>query len=194
LSLKITSAIILIVFLFSCNKKESKKTLNETQTEQRIVAIKDKINDSIFSEKEFIITKNDSFLNQLRIYKNGVLDTLNSSFFDLKILTNNGTNHSGQIYYRHFYDTLNLEINKKRFVLLYLEQQTEKDSIVKKVFMSEDGNNIYYDYSDFQNGYISGYINDTALIFSDQDTTENSMARHLEQNMNIQLRLKNHKP
>lgn len=189
--------LILLISIISCSdnrKSESAIKIQDDLTEitHEFIQVSKKLNNHSTAEYEYIINnKKDSFLNQTRIYKSGILDTLKSKFYDLKILKNKGLNHSGRIYYRNYLDTLDLEINKNRWVFLFLEQQITKDSIAYKIFVSEDGNNIYYEYSDFENGYISGYIEDTALVPTmEKDSLDSEMTRHIEQSMNIQKRIK----
>ena len=186
-----------LVSLISCNGNIKNESATEIQSDSKeitheFVQVSKKLDNHSTAEYEYIISKEkDSFLNQTRIYKSRILDTLKSRFYDLKIIKSNGLNHSGHIYYRNYLDTLGLEINKNRWVFLYLEQQITQDSIVHKIFVSEDGKNIYYEYSDFENGYISGYIEDTALVPTmEKDSLGEEITRHIEQPMNIQKRIK----
>ena len=149
-----------------------------------------KIDQNTRIDFEYIVTEKDSFINQKRVYKNEKLDTLKSRFYDLKVLKNEGLNHSGHIYYQNYLDTLNLEINENRWVLLYITQQVTNDSIAQKAFVSEDGNNIYYEYSDFENGYISAYIEDAALVSTNKDSLGERLTMHTVQPMNIQRKIK----
>ncbi len=188
--------LIFLVSLISCNANGKSEISTDIQSDLKeitheFVQVSKKLNNHSTAEYEYIINKEkDSFLNQARIYKSGILDTLKSKFYDLKVLKNKGLNHSGHIYYRNHLDTLGLEINKNRWVFLYLEQQITQDSVAHKIFISEDGNNIYYEYSDFENGYISGYIDDTALVPTmEKDSLGEVMIRHIEQPMNIQKRI-----
>jgi len=195
--LKIPKVLFIIVFIIfqSCRQKGKTETTTELQKDSteithEFIEVSKKINDNTVAEYEYVVSKNDSFLNQTKIYKNGILDTLQSRFYDLNIIKNDGLNHSGHIYYRNYLDTLKLEINKDRWVFFYLEQRINKDSTAHKIFCSKDGNNIYYEYSDFENGHISGYIEDTALFPVDEkDSTGQEMTRQIEQPMNIQKRI-----
>ena len=189
-----------LISLISCkeNNTRERKIVSESQNDtteilHKFIEVSKDLNDNYKAEYKYLLNnkRKDSFLNEVRVYKNGILDTLKSRFYDLKVIKHNGVNHSGRVFYRNYLDTLDLEINKQRWVILYLEQQITKDSIAHEIFFSNDGNNIYYEYSDFDNGRISGYIVDTALIpLNKKDSLGEEITRHIEQPMNIQDQIK----
>ncbi len=187
--------IVIIISFISCNGKRKSESLNEILNDSTKIPYEyfsdvKFVNEKTTVQYEYITREKDSFLNQKRVYINNVLDTFNSRFYNLNVKKTNGLHHSGHIYYRNYLDTLGLKINKNRWVIFYLEQQISKDSIAHKVFVSEDGNNIYYEYSDYENGLIRGYIEDVALISTNEkDSLGEELKRHLQQSMNIQLEI-----
>ncbi|MCB0749797.1 MAG: hypothetical protein KDC90_20250, partial [Ignavibacteriae bacterium] len=76
--MKIPKVLFIIVFIIfqSCRQKGKTETTTELQKDSteithEFIEVSKKINDNTVAEYEYVVSKNDSFLNQTKIYKNG---------------------------------------------------------------------------------------------------------------------------
>ena len=193
--MKIIQLLLIILFITACKPKKEEQVEKNNPESNFLKITPDFFRHSIDLDshttlkQEYVILKNDSFLNQKRIYKKGIIDTLNSKFYDLKSNKSDSINYSGNIYYRGFLDSLDLKINTDRWVNLIVVYKTPNDSIVEKTFESIDGNNIFYNISEFKKGSIRAYIEDSAIVPNNEnDSIDIKIKKYiLEEPMQIEI-------
>jgi hypothetical protein len=178
--MKPTKLILALIFLVSCNDgklKENQTTKNAIATEINNKRIK---NDTtklyqkvkiIYGEekknsKEFegyVSKEKDTIWNEWKIYKNGIIDSLKSKFYELKIEGNKGDSvFKGIISFYSPGDSIRqAKIDSRKVSFTYLQE--ENDSLIFKEIQT-DQNIIEFEYKDFDNLSFVGYISDLRFV------------------------------
>ncbi len=149
--------VIILLCTLGCKKTiENKKIVEKTPEINRIWLI-DKQNevDSLESEV-YIFPSGDSILNGYKKFKNGKLDTLNSYFYEFGELKTYGSNKKANLSFYSCYDTLKKFESRKTELTIY---HKNKDSSYSKTYSPIKGyNHFEFDYLDFKDDNISGFI------------------------------------
>jgi hypothetical protein len=153
---------ILIVFQFlSCVKKEN-----------RLIEINEKNNDTIYTRvwinypslekpnksiEYYISSKTDTIFNQTKVYKNGILDTLKSEFYELEIYKTKKPNlYKGKIILHSRFDKLQInDMNKRKLQFLYLEFN---DSLNLKSVTTKSSNQLEFEFINTKNNHLTGVL------------------------------------
>ena len=177
--MKATQIIFLLIFiiLISCKEKEIKvsdvienKTEFDTTKLYRKITITYGNENKITEEYEvYVSKKKDTFWNQWKFYKNGVIDSLKSKFYDLKVEGNkNDSILKGIISFYSPADSIpKSKISSREVTFLYL--QRVNDSLIFKEIKTNK-NVIHFDYMDFENLSFVGYISDLRFFETDSLT------------------------
>jgi len=168
--------ILFILFLISCQKK-AKKTIEkkpENISENIIEIDTSKMyqrinipyyeNDELIGENEaYVSKKKDTFWNTWKFYKNGVIDSSKSKFFDFKITGNKKDSIlKGIVSIYSPADSIpKSQIDSRQITFVYL--QKEKDSLIFKEIIT-DKSTIEFDYKNYENYSFEGHITDLRFI------------------------------
>tara|TARA_R110002012_G_scaffold113174_1_gene259160 strand:- start:1625 stop:2293 length:669 start_codon:yes stop_codon:yes gene_type:complete len=155
---------ILILLITSCKEKKvdfvKKNRLLKDSTYVREKLI---VNWSDFRQEEFeiyISKNNDTIKNQYKTIENGVIDSLNSLFYILKIKKSNKEGYySANISLHSEYERLELnEKNKRTLSFYYLEQKADKlyDSI-SSITTTVD-NSLEFEFENHYDGRLIGLL------------------------------------
>ena len=159
--------LILLIPLISCNKE--KRTVFETSNDksnQDTTKLYRKIKIIYGEEKKnseeyegYVSKEKDTFWNQWKFFKNSVIDSSKSKFYDLKITGNkNDSILKGKISFFSPADSIpKSNVSSRDVTFIYL--QRESDSIIIKEIKT-DKNIIYFDYKNFDEMTFVGYISD----------------------------------
>jgi hypothetical protein len=111
----------------------------------------------------YVSKKKDTIWNQWKVYKNGAIDSSKSKFYELKIVTNKlDSTIKGVINFYSPGDSIKqTKINSREVFFTYL--QRENDSLVHKEIKT-DKNIIEFDYKDFDDMNIVGFISDLRFV------------------------------
>ena len=171
--MKVTQILYLLIFLLSisCKEKDIKETvIIKNETELDTTKLYQKINISYGNKNDiteeyevYISKKKDSFWNQWKFYKKGVIDSSKSKFYNLKVEGNkNDSILKGTISFFSPADSIpDSKISSRDVTFIYL--QKDNDSLILKEIKSNK-NVIYFDYKDFENLSFVGYISDLRFI------------------------------
>lgn len=109
------------------------------------------------SVEYYVSVFGDTIVNQFTLYKDGVIDTLNSEFYDLRIRKTPTPDLYNAILTLHTrFDTLQVNAkNKRRLQLLYLEIT---DSILVSSVISESTNRLEFSYRNTIDDQLIGVI------------------------------------
>ncbi|PKP16390.1 MAG: hypothetical protein CVU07_07090 [Bacteroidetes bacterium HGW-Bacteroidetes-23] len=153
---------ILIVFQFlSCIKKENRLIeINETSNDTIYTRLwinypsVEKPNKSI---EYYISSKTDTIFNQTKVYKNGILDTLKSEFYELEIYKTKKPNlYKGKIILHSRFDKLQInDMNKRKLQFLYLEFN---DSLNLRSVSSKSSNQLEFEFINTKNNHLTGVL------------------------------------
>ncbi|NIK93619.1 hypothetical protein GZ212_15770 [Mangrovimonas sp. CR14] len=162
---------ILFSLLSSCNsKKQNPEVRTVNNPEQDTSKLYQKIKIIYGEEKKnseeyevYVSKKNDTFFNQWKFYKNGIIDSSKSKFYELKIEGNKGDSiFKGKLSIFSPADSIpKSKIHSRDINLSYL--QKENDSFFIKEIQT-DKNIIYFDYKNIENMSFVGYISDLRVI------------------------------
>ena len=120
-----------------------------------------KVDDKNYNETEiYVALGKDTVFNQYKTYKNGILDTIRSHFFELHVSKNlNDTVYLGNL---KLFSSLDYEIKSKllkRELTLHVFQK-KSDSIYTRVFKSKNSNEIKFDYYQYKETIINALLFD----------------------------------
>ena len=163
--------LIILIISISCKDKKLRKTgltenrpkIDTTKLYQKISIVYGE-NNNIYEEYEvYVSKKKDSFWNQSKFYKNGVIDSTKSKFYDLKVEGNeNDSILKGIISFYSPADSIpESKISSRDVTFLYL--QRENDSLFFKEIKTNK-NVIHFDYKDLDSLKFVGYISDLRFI------------------------------
>ena len=154
--------IIFIFLLFSCNKKDQINNQYDRLSDKGLYSkfiLGLNHSDSLLEDYELYITKNrDTFYNQYKVYKNGVLDTLNSIYYSLDISkTDKPNTYKGIITLHSKYENIKLNESIRREVQFgYCVQN--KDSIDIVYLESKTENTFEFEYENYYNHKLQGIL------------------------------------
>lgn len=153
---------ILIVFQFlSCVKKQNRLIeINETSNDTIYTRLwinypsVEKPNKSI---EYYISSKTDTIFNQTKVFKNGILDTLKSEFYELEIYKTKKPNlYKGKIILHSRFDKLQInDMNKRKLQFLYLEFN---DSLNLRSVSSKSSNQLEFEFINTKNNHLTGVL------------------------------------
>ena len=123
-------------------------------------------NETLTDYEVYVSKKKDTFWNQWKYYKKGIIDSYKSKFYNLKIEGNeNDSILEGTISFFSPSDSIrDSKISPRDVTFVYL--QKEDDSVIVKEIRSKS-NIIHFDYKDFENLSFVGYIYDLRFIKTD---------------------------
>lgn len=161
---KATVIICVMVFTFSCNTKKTKEigsTNRDLLLRDSLYKIKQleiEYGDTHIEQMELYISKTgDTISNQLKIYNNEKIDTLNSAYYDLEIHKTKKPNiYIGQITVHTKYDHFD-ENQKNRRTLDFRFSEQHKDSIRVTTKQSKL-NTIDFEFENFYDNRLQGII------------------------------------
>jgi len=135
----IYSFTIALIFV-GCAKN---KTFNNIESNSKNLIKRELIRyeyeDSVYEDIEFYINeKNDTVINQIKIYKKGILDTLSSHFYNLMLTPLKNGKSKGKITFYSNTDTITNKIRELEFGFA----QFSGDSIYYKTFKVINVNNV----------------------------------------------------
>ena len=177
--------ILFILFLISCQKTAEKTTEKKAEnTNENIIEIDTSKmyqrinipyyeNDELIGENEaYVSKKKDTFWNTWKFYKNGVIDSSKSKFFDFKISGNKKDSIlKGIVSIYSPADSIpKSQIDSRQITFVYL--QKENDSLIFKE-ITTDKSTIEFDYKNFENYSFEGHI--THLRFIKIDSTPDKL-------------------
>jgi len=168
--------ILFILFLISC-QKTAEKTIEkkaenisantieiDTSKMYQRINIPYYDNDELIGENEaYVSKKKDTFWNTWKFYKNGVIDSSKSKFFDFNITGNKKDSIlKGKISIYSPADSIpESQISSREITFVYL--QKENDSLIFKE-ITTDKSTIEFDYKNFENYSFEGHITDLRFI------------------------------
>ncbi|GAB1308604.1 hypothetical protein KH5_12870 [Urechidicola sp. KH5] len=141
----------------SNNKYFTQELLTKGRYNKRWVNLNKK--DSISAKVELYISENnDSIWNQILLYRNNKIDTLNSRFYNLSINNSSSKNiYHGKLELFSFYNDSTLQNSKNRFIrFTYLEQN--RDSIWISNVTSESIEQLEFSFENYYNNKIHGIV------------------------------------
>lgn len=175
--MKQVQLVLLLMLLVSCidgKLKENKTTTNVTEitnnNKQDTTKLYHKIKIIYGEEKKnskefegYVSKGKDTIWNEWRIYKDGIIDSLKSKFYELKIEGNRRDSiFKGVISFYSAGDSIpQSKIDLREVLFIYL--QRENDSVILKEIKT-DKNVIQFDYKDFDNMSFVGYISDMRFV------------------------------
>lgn len=175
--MKQVQLVLLLMLLVSCidgKLKENKTTTNVTEitnnNKQDTTKFYHKIKIIYGEEKKnskefegYVSKGKDTIWNEWRIYKDGIIDSLKSKFYELKIEGNRRDSiFKGVISFYSAGDSIpQSKIDLREVLFIYL--QRENDSVILKEIKT-DKNVIQFDYKDFDNMSFVGYISDMRFV------------------------------
>lgn len=166
--------LFLIVFLItSCQEKKDLSSNNQF----------DKLSNSLYKKKwlqlefdekskhllELYITKErDSFINQYKVFKDNVLDTLNSAFYDLVISETDkiGFYRGKIILFNRFKDVKLDTYNTRKLFFNFISQS--KDSLWTNTITS-DNTTIEFEFENYYAKRLQGFIFETVTLLKNED-------------------------
>ena len=171
--------IILLILSFSCKDRKLNKHQTAENTTEEISALITKKDTTklyqkikiIYGEENknseeyegYVSKENDTIWNQWKFYKNGIIDSSKSKFYQLKIEGNkNESILKGIISFYSPGDSIKqVKIHSRKVTFTYL--QKENDSLIFKEIQT-DKNIIEFDYRDYNNLTFVGYISDLRFV------------------------------
>ena len=166
--------IILLIVVYSCKKK--KQTVTEkivngiehdtTKLYQKINIVYGEENTNSEEYEVYISKKKDTFWNQWKFYKNGVIDSSKSKFYDLKVEGIEGDSIlKGTISFYSPADSIpDSNIHSREVNFVYL--QKINDSLIYKEIRSNKSV-INFDYQNYENFSFVGFIEDIRFFYKD---------------------------
>ncbi|MDV7188618.1 hypothetical protein R3X25_15150 [Lutibacter sp. TH_r2] len=170
--------LLLLTFICSCNsKKESDKTEHEKKEIKREY-LEQKFDNGISIQTEIYIYPNgDSIPNQQKIYKNQILDTLESHFYELQFEHLQNDKFKGKLTYFSNFDTIPKDkIFSRKIEFSFLQKNTDSTKYVDYKFT--ESNVLNFEYNDFNDLSLYGYIRES--ITMEAISNKNDMTRILE--------------
>ena len=155
---------------------EIKETKKEKPIINRILMM-EKLSETVEMESEiYIFPKGDSVRNQYKIFENGKLDTLKSSFYEIDKFEFDGNKYNGILKFYSCYDTIR---NPLKRTIEFSFIQRNKDSTFYKTYRPNlNSNEIEFEYTDFDDKSIYGHL--WELIEVDTIVNGEKMVRMLE--------------
>ena len=170
--------LLLLTFICSCNnKKESDKTEPEEKGIKREI-LEQKFDNGISLQTEIYIYQNgDSIPNQEKIYKNGILDTLESHFYELQFEHLQNGKFKGKLIYYSNFDTIPKDkISSRKIEFSFLQKNIDSTKYVDYQFT--ESNELNFEYNDFNDLSLYGYIRES--ITMEAISNKKDMTRILE--------------
>ena len=159
--IKIFILTVFVLFI-SCKKKEELSKITTTKEELEIFYdIKWLENQLDSGSKElfqlYISSKKDTLYNQRKVFKNGILDTLESSFYNLDFKRSKLRNQ-GSLYVKSSLNSkIKNPINEKGLWLYLIQFEKDKMDVVE--FHSLNSNSVEFDYKS-EEDVIMGVVKD----------------------------------
>ena len=173
------SLIVLLILSVSCkDRKLNKNQTIENTTEdieglrikqdttklyQKIKIIYGEENKNSEEYEGYVSKKNDTIWNQWKFYKNGIIDSSRSKFYQLKIEGNKSDSILKGIvsFYSPGDSIQQAKIDSRKVSFTYL--QKENDSLIFKEIQT-DKNIIEFEYKNYNNLTFVGYISDLRFV------------------------------
>jgi len=154
--------LLIIVFSFlSCEQKEKnyneKASIKLDTIYSRLWINYPLVENPDKSIEFYVSSQTDTIFNQRKIYKNGVLDTLKSEFYNLEVYKTNKPNlYKGKITFHTRFDTLKInKKNNRELQFLYLEFN---DSIIISSVKSKTSNYLEFEFINTKNNHLTGVL------------------------------------
>ncbi|RKE90255.1 hypothetical protein [Ichthyenterobacterium magnum] len=177
--------LLLILTIVSCQKKEKNKPIAEqTKTEKdttktyRVVNYYYDNDKDIREEYEVYVSKEkDTFWNQVRYFKNGILDNSRSKHYVLKISGKKTDSFlKGTIRFYSPADSVpDSKIHSRNVIFTYLQEVN--DSLIHEEIRT-DKNIIEFDYKNYGNLSFEGHISDLRFIKIDSTPEKLNLNRN----------------
>ena len=113
----------------------------------------------------YVSKKSDTIINQFKVYKNGVIDSSMSKFYELKIEGYKDSIIQGEIRFFSPKDSTSSDRIEKRDVIFYYLQRESDSLLIKEI--KTDTNYIKFPYRNFDNYSFVGFISDYRWITVD---------------------------
>jgi len=173
------SLIVLLILSVSCKDRKLNKnqTIENTTEEieglrikqdttklyQKIKIIYGEENKNSEEYEGYVSKKNDTIWNQWKFYKNGIIDSSRSKFYQLKIEGNKSDSILKGIvsFYSPGDSIQQAKIDSRKVSFTYL--QKENDSLIFKEIQT-DKNIIEFEYKNYNNLTFVGYISDLRFV------------------------------
>lgn len=162
--------------MISCKEKEEKKYISEKSNLRKLDRSKKYLRANLildhrdFTEEIeiYVIKKKDTILNQYKLIKNSVVDTIQSCYYDLKISKTDKPNfYSGTITLHSKYQNLKLnKKNKRRIEFGYCN--LNKDSLYLKYVTSKNSTTLNFEFENHINSKLNGIL----YQITERDTTK----------------------
>jgi hypothetical protein len=178
--MKQAKLLLLLILILGNSCKKEKEALPEkidirpkqdtTKLYQKIRIVYGEENINSEEYEAYVSKKKDTFWNQWKFYKNGVIDSSKSKFYDLKVDGIKGDSIlKGTISFYSPADSIpQSKISSRDVTFLYL--QRENDSLIFKEIKTNK-NVIHFEYKDLDSLKFVGYISD--LRFFEIDSLPN---------------------
>lgn len=154
--------LLLISFTFSsCSQKEKTLTAKNPAESDTVYRKLWRSYPSTENPQEsieyYVSPKTDTIFNQMKVYKNGILDTLRSEFYELEVFKTDKPNfYKGKIILHTRFDKLKLnKENKRKLEFLYLEF---KDSLIVSSTKSESSNILEFGFMNTKDNNLTGVL------------------------------------
>ncbi|PHS05983.1 MAG: hypothetical protein COA88_11340 [Kordia sp.] len=172
--------LLAVAFTFiSCKKETKVVTVKEKSTKSRFYKTKEElkynrsailyaVNDSVSEQLEIYVSKkNDSIFNQIKRFKHNAIDTLNSTFYDLKVSSTEKPNvYKAEILLFNKFNNFEITKTRERKVTFHYTEQSSDSLIISTV--KSKTNKLEFEYLNVDNKHITGvlideYNNDTIV-------------------------------
>ncbi|MBZ4034474.1 hypothetical protein K6T82_06835 [Flavobacterium sp. 17A] len=165
-------------FSISCQKEEkkyvskksdSKKLDNSKRYLRSIMRLNFK--DRTEEIEIYVIKKNDTISNQIKVLKNNKLDTIESCYYDLKISKTDKPNfYSGTITLHSKYENLKLNKNNRR-TIEFGYCNLNKDSLYINYITSKNASTLNFEFKNYKNEKLNGIL----YQITERDSTKELM-------------------
>ena len=173
--LKYLYSLTIALIFIGCAKNKTSNSIESNRgnlIERQLIRYE--YEDSIYNDIEYYINaKNDTVINQIKIYKKGIIDTLSSHFYDLWLTPLTNGKSKGNITFHSSTDT----IIKKTRELEFGFAQSSGDSIYFKTFKVINKKSISFEYGNFRNNTFMGYLYEVISIPLDSIPNEERKVR-----------------
>ena len=159
--MKMRSILILSLlnfYLLGCNQEtpRTKKLDKNKTTYERAWFVDTLGNGVIIKEDVYISSNSDTISFQQKLYKNGVLDTVNSHFYTLESYYIDEEPINKLTFYSRLDSKNDVKLIQRELTFSYLQEQN--DSLYFKDVKVEDNNEIYFKYKNYRDGDLVGVL------------------------------------
>lgn len=142
--------------------EKNQTKIDTTKLYQKINIVHGEVNDITAEYQIYVSKKKDTFWNQWKIYKNGIIDSSKSKFYNLRIeKPKNDSMFKGTISFYSPADSIPKSKTSRDVTFIYL--QRIKDSLIIKEIRTNK-NVIHFNYKNFDSLSFVGFISDLRFI------------------------------